>query len=970
MPDSTTGDLEPVLGCLLEPAMTGLAARLGSVPDLDPTEQAAVVRGTQLALTASIRRKVSRVLLLELNAARLSGRLTAADSAARWDEWIADSSRPGYWESLTDHYPTLLVRLHTVIGHACDAGLTAARRFAADRTALAGLPGAGGGALTGITFGAGDTHRGGQSVALVTTTTGRTVYKPRPVEVDARLAGLLRVITADDPPGTRIRVPQVLVRPQYGWAEHVQHRYCADEAELDAYYRGIGHWLAVMSLLGGSDLHAENVIAVGPVPIVVDCETLFTPRTPGKPSGCGEAADRAAELLADSVLRIGLLPGRGKALGWRGVDLSGVGALPGQQPLVPTPVIADAGTDLAHIDYAMMPITTSDNHPSPEPELGHYWGRVIEGFTDLAARLHRLDRSGDLAEPLAAFAESPIRVVMRATETYQELGRMLWHPVSLHDEPTAVERARGLLAKHAENVASAPGDPTVIGAEIAELLDGDVPVFTTTPGHGTMTGPHGTVFGPARDLITDALDRWRTDDTTLDRQVIQGTLVSAYLNEGWLPDRDPMRPVHVTADRLDRRRRDQAATLMRELRDAAIRAQDRTATWIAPVLDFTGWSIQPMAGDLYSGLSGTAVLLAAYRFEVAHGRADAVPGLDELLADTLNSLRLPEDRTERDRASGLAIRPDSPGGYIGIGSRIWAWLLLGRLGIPGLRPDQATARARQLALLLPESVDADDVHDLFRGMAGAVVPLLRLAERTHEDAWSALAADIGTRLVDAAHISAGTACWRNSLLPEGIGGMAHGATGIGWALARLASAPAIRAETGTGTSAIGRTAAAAFAFEEHTYDPELAGWIDLRVPGHTGAAWCHGAVGIGVAAADLLEQDEDRWRDVLRRAAASCWRDGRGWNHTLCHGDSGVWEVLDHALAHGVAPAGVDRATRDAHLLSSLEEFGPISGMARDTFAPGLLPGVGGIAYQLLRMHPDSPLPSLLLPDPGPADPL
>jgi lantibiotic modifying enzyme len=125
-----------------------------------------------------------------------------------------------------------------------------------------------------------------------------------------------------------------------------------------------------------------------------------------------------------------------------------------------------------------------------------------------------------------------------------------------------------------------------------------------------------------------------------------------------------------------------------------------------------------------------------------------------------------------------------------------------------------------------------------------------------------------------------------------------------------------------------------------------------------------------VAAADLLEQDEDRWRDVLRRAAASCWRDGRGWNHTLCHGDSGVWEVLDHALAHGVAPAGVDRATRDAHLLSSLEEFGPISGMARDTFAPGLLPGVGGIAYQLLRMHPDSPLPSLLLPDPGPADPL
>jgi lantibiotic modifying enzyme len=36
--------------------------------------------------------------------------------------------------------------------------------------------------------------------------------------------------------------------------------------------------------------------------------------------------------------------------------------------------------------------------------------------------------------------------------------------------------------------------------------------------------------------------------------------------------------------------------------------------------------------------------------------------------------------------------------------------------------------------------------------------------------------------------------------------------------------------------------------------------------------------------------------------------------------------------------------------------------MARDAFAPGLMPGLGGVAYQLLRMHPDSGLPSILIP--------
>jgi lantibiotic modifying enzyme len=52
----------------------------------------------------------------------------------------------------------------------------------------------------------------------------------------------------------------------------------------------------------------------------------------------------------------------------------------------------------------------------------------------------------------------------------------------------------------------------------------------------------------------------------------------------------------------------------------------------------------------------------------------------------------------------------------------------------------------------------------------------------------------------------------------------------------------------------------------------------------------------------------------------------------------------------------------DAHVIGGLEEFGAISGLARDAFSPGLLPGLGGVAYQLLRMHPASDLPSVLLP--------
>src|SRR5262249_45557074 len=182
--------------------------------------------------------------------------------------------------------------------------------------------------LVEVVFGSGDSHRGGHTVAIVGCSAGRVVYKPRSVAVDAALATLLTRLLPDEPPATRIRVPEVVCRDGYGWAAYGEHRYCTDEMELRTFYRCLGQWLAVMRLLGGSDLHAENLVAAGPVPVVVDCETLFTPQPARRPSGYGLAADRAAHLVSGSVLRSGLLPGRGLALGWRGVDVSAAGAPP------------------------------------------------------------------------------------------------------------------------------------------------------------------------------------------------------------------------------------------------------------------------------------------------------------------------------------------------------------------------------------------------------------------------------------------------------------------------------------------------------------------------------------------------------------------------------------------------------------------------------------------------------------------
>lgn len=948
------GDFDASFRCLIDPALTELAVQLDQVALLGAGERQAVLAGASASIADAVRRKVSRLLLLELHAARVTGSLQAPDSTGRWSEFLERSADRSFWDSLTPHYPTLLSRLDTVISGRVAAAAEFARRFAANRSRLGALvPQAGD--LSRVSFGEGDSHRGGRSVMVLELQDQRVIYKPRSLGIDSAIATFLERLFESIPVTDRIRVPVVILGGTYGWSEFIPHVYCESAAELRAYYTRLGHWLALARLFGTTDLHAENLIACGPTPVVIDCETLFTPNQVVKPAGMGDAMDQAVALLAGTVLRSGLLPGRGIALGWRGADISAAGALPGQQPVMHAPQIVDAGTDLARLAMGPVQSPATLNHPSPDPDLDVYWPNVLEGFDELTDRLMVLDRAGWLESSFAAFGDVDIRAVLRSTEAYAELGRMLWHPVSLHDEAAAVARAATILAKQSDKMAAAPSDPAVIAAEVAELLDGDIPFFATTPATGWLRGPRNTTWGEPHDVLAETLQRWRSADHQVEREVIQSSLVCAYINDGFTPSSTPMSVERPVADDLARRRRQLAAGILDRLVSSAIRGKDGTATWIAPVMNLTGWSVQPLSPDGYSGAPGIAVLIAGYLREVAAGRALAVTGLPDLLPATIASMQAADDHRVTSRQSGYQTRPDPPGLYVGLNSQIWCWSRLAELG--AVDPAESRRRSVRIAESLPDAVAEAAESDLLSGRAGAIIGLLQLSAQTSDNHWLELAIKAGEQLLELALLDGGLARWASPLWPAGLGGFGHGATGIGWSLARLSQA--------TGRADFAAMAEAAFAFEQTLWDPAEGSWRDAREESGVATAWCHGATGIGLASADLLRRgfgDADHHTDVVRRAAAACWNRGMGWNHTVCHGDLGCWELLSRAFELQVAPADLDQSTVAAYIIGSLEKHGPASGMARAAFCPGLMPGLGGIAYQLLRMDPGCELPSLLVP--------
>jgi len=946
------------LGCLVSPALDELATQLSFVGGLSARERDVITDATRESLYTVLHTKVSRLLVLELNAARETGRLKGDDSEQRWRQFLELSSQRSFWDELAGHYPSLLLRIGAIARNRCMATLCFAQHWAADRHRLKSLCGGDLGELNELSFGAGDSHRGGLTVAIARGEGWRVVYKPRSLAIDSALRGFVTELAGDHGSELSIRVPEAMDCGDYGWVEFVTHRFAAGNEELLSFYRGIGQLLALMRLLSGSDLHAENVIAHGGRPVIVDCETLFTPKIPPSPSGYGEAFDRAGELITRTVLSVGLLPGRGMGLGWRGVDLSAVGMLPGQQPMQQQQGIIDAGSDKARVGPILVEAPVSQNHPSARPALAEYWPEVLRGFDELTATLQRMDAAGSLRPRLRVFEDCNIRVVLRGTEVYAEIGRMLWHPVSLHNAEPARQRAFALLQKMAENVSAAPSDPAVIDAEIDELLEGDIPYFSAMAREGRLHGPRGTYWLPSCHLVEAALADWRSADFALERKVIQSSLVSAYINDGWKASGTSVLRTHGRGGDLEARRRRLAAQIIQSIVTNAIHAGDGSVAWIAPVLTATGWSVQPLQQDLYNGTSGLTLLLGAYLREAEAGRADAIAGLDRLLAAALHTLHLGEAKRERLADEELKVRPLPPGAYLGLGSQIWTYIVLAHWGLDG---GDGLQRARKLADQVPEAAAVDDVNDLLSGSAGAIVPLLLLAGKTEDESYVRMASQLGDMLHERARHrdgeGNGQAYWPHTLSPEGMGGFAHGVTGIGWALTRLARA--------TGSTRHGQLAQEAFAFEDALFDEQEQNWRDLRMleGSKTAAAWCHGATGIGLAHLSLDPTlTHASTREFVRRAAAATWRLGMGWNHCACHGDLGAWELLDRAIAAGEAPKELSASYLLDMILTSLEQDGPSCGMGRNAFAPGLLPGVGGVAYQLLRAHPEHDLPSILTP--------
>ena len=227
--------------------------------------------------------------------------------------------------------------------------------------------------------------------------------------------------------------------------------------------------------------------------------------------------------------------------------------------------------------------------------------------------------------------------------------------------------------------------------------------------------------------------------------------------------------------------------------------------------------------------------------------------------------------------------------------------------------------------------------DVIGGAAGVALGLVGVSAALRSPPpIAALAALRGTLVAAAVRQTWGAAWTTGAAAPGGppLLGLGHGAAGIALALA----------ESADGDARALAACAEGLEHERAWYDHQRVCWPDLREPPAPGepaawmAAWCHGAIGIGLSRLRLAHVLDDARLRAEASAALQAARDlvvstgtalraGTPADCTACHGLAGVVELLLVAAQALGVPAHAGAARRVADLM--LEERGwPLPGPA------------------------------------------
>lgn len=349
--------------------------------------------------------------------------------------------------------------------------------------------------LTGIEHLASDAHQNGRMVAALRFADGsRVIYKPRSLTPEEFTRSCLAQISGTAGLDLEMCAPESLDRGDYGWQREVLRRGARSRAEIRGYYTRLGAVCGLLTSLGATDMHHENIIAVGDHPVVLDLETvLHAAQNLASHDLATAIVNRVKTSLASTLLLPQRLP-----KGPYSVLLGGIGVAYEQQSSRTDYVMVNRDTDAVDIAKRTWPFVHQDN--LLKDPAGHTTD-VLDYRAEFLDGLRRgTEAVAEHAEALVALLDTrPIRVrqIFRSTAVYGRVLDAATHPDNL--------RSREEFERIITMLRPPPGcDRQFVQSYLAEvekaaLARADVPYFVASS-DDIRTRSEGHLSPPVADL--------------------------------------------------------------------------------------------------------------------------------------------------------------------------------------------------------------------------------------------------------------------------------------------------------------------------------------------------------------------------------------------------------------------------------------------------------------------------------------
>lgn len=792
--------------------------------------------------------------------------------------------------------------------------------------------------IRSLKLGKSDYHAGNQSVILVeveleNSNQGTFVYKPRGIQSEVALQRLLDRLTSDGV--LHFATNPILAKQHYGYValipsgkNHVQSR-----EEAEHIYEELGGYLGLFHVLGGSDIHLENLFIADGHAFICDGETVL--------GILPFDQHPSLDTILDSVYKTGLLE-------WP--------RTPTDEAITEMRISGYAGGEPFQIPFAQPRV--NDHRLTFELSVKHEEGILFE--PDATNRIYldgRLTQPEDFKnsilngfnrvhdwfqrEPSEAiqciydlFKDTSVRFISRGTQAYTQLLISAQHPKCLM-EPLEVDLIINNLQEHLRKWDQ---KGLMVNCELSSLWQLDIPIFTVHAQSREMVHDYHTVLPMTLQVTPLDYAAQRIKRLSAENRLQQIQYITASLSAS-----EVQSPAFIASAV------DYAQQIGWQL-CKLLRPPSEQAPWKSFQITAQGISEIDIGTDLYSGSVGIALFLAYL---------GAITSQQEF-----------RDAAKRALAYSLTCRDKTMiGAFQGLGGLIYLLTHLHHLW----KEPRLLDLAVDLTAELSSEISHDREIDVLSGAAGVIPVMIGLAEATSGKGLDC-AHRCAQHVLHHAESNSNGLSWPLSRPEEATGnltGFSHGAGGIGWALISL----------GCYTNRLDYIEAGrkAFAYEAFHFDANEQDWYDLRIQTkgvtthrsdrHFANAWCNGASGIGLSRitcwAMLGKNDETLLIEAHRALSATLRNFHQLGNDTLCHGKAGNAELLlrfarlkDIPALHMEANVQAQAQWRNFEKARSW-----IFGGANVDVFPGLMIGLSGLGMHFLRLAYPEQIPSPLLLD-------